>query len=73
MTRFAALTTPSPRPPNITHKCVPSAHTFTDPQRNTSIDGAHLTPTKGVLSALIIEDASYHMDHICAETSDYHP
>ena len=30
-------------------------------------------PTKGVLSALIIDNKSYHMDHTFADASDYHP
>ena len=71
--RVTTWATPSPRPPTTTHKCLPSAHTLTYTQRGTSIDGAHLIVTKGVLSALIIEDAFCHMDHIFAEASDYHP
>ena len=42
-------------------------------QRDTSIDGAHLTPTKGVLSALVAADALYHMGCIFAKTSYYKP
>ena len=42
-------------------------------QRGASIDGAHLTLTQGVLSALIIEGVFSHMDHIFAEPSDDHP
>ena len=49
------------------------SHLHIHTQRDTSIDGAHLTLTKGVLSALIIEDALYHMDHIFADTSYDHP
>jgi len=60
-------------PPTTTHRCAPSAHTLTYTQRGASIDGAQLTLTKGVLSALIIEDALYHMYHIFAATSDYYP
>ena len=60
-------------PPITTHRCVPSAHTLTCAQRDASIDGAHLALTKGALIALITEDALYHMDHMFAETSDYHP
>ena len=60
-------------PPTTTHRCAPSAHTLTYTQRGTSIDGARLTLTKGVLSALTIEDALDHMDHIFVETSYYRP
>ena len=71
-TRVTTWVTPSPRPPATTHKCVPSAHTLTYTQRDTIIDVAHLTLTKGVPSALVIEDACYHMEHIFAEISNYH-
>ena len=40
--------------------------------RDASIDGAHHALTNAVLSALIIEDALYHMYHIFAATSDYY-
>ena len=40
---------------------------------HTSNDGAHLTHTKGVLGALITEDAFYNMYHISAENSYYNP
>ena len=43
------------------------------PHRDTIIDGEHPTHTKGVLSALAIEDAFYRMDHTITETSDHHP
>ena len=42
-------------------------------QRDTSINAAHLTLTKGVLSALTIEDALYHMGHIFVDTTYRHP
>ena len=70
MTRFTPCATSSPRLPTTTHKCVPSAHTLTYTQRDTSIAGAHLAPTEGVLGALTIEDAFYRMCRIFAETSD---
>ena len=70
--RVTTWATPSPRPPTTTQKCVSSAHTLTYTQRGTSIDGEHLTLTKGVPSALVIEDACYHIEHIFAETSNYH-
>ena len=41
--------------------------------RDASIDGAHHALTNAVLSALIIEDAFYRMDHTITETSDHHP
>ena len=59
--------------PTTAHRCAPSAHTLARTQRGAIIDGAQLTLTKGVLSALIIEDALYHMYHIFAETSYYYP
>ena len=49
------------------------AHTPTYAQSDTSADGARLTLTKGALSALAIQDAFYHMDHVFAETSYDHP
>ena len=58
--------------PTTTHRCVPRGRTLAYTQRDTSIDGAQLTPTKGVLSTLIIEDAVYHMDRNIAETSYDH-
>ena len=70
---FTTRARSSPRPHTTTHKCVPSAHIFTYPHRDASIDGAQLTLTKGVPSALIVEDALYHMYRTFAETSDYHP
>ena len=73
MTRFTTRTTFSPRPPNTAHKFEPSAHTVAYTQRDTSIDGAQLTLTKGVSRALIIDDAFYHMDHIFADISYYRP
>jgi len=42
-------------------------------QRGTSIDGAHLIFTKGVLSAQFIEDAFYRADLIFADIVYYHP
>ena len=60
------------QPPTITHRCAPSAHTLTYTQRGTSIHGAHPTLTKGVLSALIIDGVFWRMDHIFADTPDYH-
>ena len=43
------------------------------PHRDTIIDGEHPTHTKGVLSALVIDNAFSHMGPIFAENSDYHP
>ena len=60
-------------PHTITHRWVPSAHTLAYTQRDTSIDGAHLTSPKGVLSAQIIKGAHYHIDRVITETPDYHP
>ena len=48
-------------------------HSNTHTQRGTSIDGAQLTLTDGVLSTLIVEDACCHMDHIFDDTSYDHP
>ena len=59
--------------PTTTHRCAPSAHTLAYTQRGASIDGAHSTLTKGVPSALVIEDAFHHLDHLFAETSHDHP
>ena len=67
MVRFTTWTTSSPRHPTTTHKCVPCT------QRDTSIDGEHRTVTKGVLGALVIDDAFYRMYHTIVETSCYHP
>ena len=60
-------------PPTTTHRRAPSAHTLKYTHGGTTIDGAQLTLTKCVLSALIIDVAFYHMDLIFAETSDDHP
>ena len=72
MTRFTTWTSSSLRPPTTTHRCVPNAHTLPYTQRDASIDAAHLTLTKGVLSALVVDDTFLPMDHRLAETSDYH-
>ena len=63
----------SPRTPTASHRCVTRAHRLTYTQRGASVDCAHLALTKGVLSALIAEDAFYRMYHTIAETSCYHP
>ena len=42
-------------------------------QRDASIDGVHLTLAKGVLSALTIEGALYHMGHIFVDITYRHP
>ena len=73
MPRYTTCATSSPIPLTTTHRCVPRAHTLTYTQRDTSIDGAHRTPTKGVLSALVIAEALYHMGRMFANTSYYHP
>ena len=49
------------------------SHLHIHTQRDTSIDGAHLTLTQGAFSALIIDNKCYHMDHTFADTSYYHP
>ena len=49
------------------------SHLHIHTQRDTSIDGAHLTRPKGVLSAQIIKGAHYHIDRVITETPDYHP
>ena len=59
--------------PTPAHRCAPSAHTLARTQRGAIIDGAQLTRTKGVLSALTIEDALYHMGHIFVDITYRHP
>ena len=71
--RLTTWTTSAPIRPTTIRSCVPHAHTLTSTQRGTSIDGAHLIFTKGVLSAQFIDYAFYRVDHIFADIVYYHP